>query len=43
MHRILFARCDAAETFGVAADTVGAVGGTVEVWDIVEADPPDRR
>ncbi|HEX6399178.1 MAG TPA: type 1 glutamine amidotransferase [Actinomycetota bacterium] len=40
MTRILFVRCDASETFGVAPTSVRAGGGTAEVWDALEGDDP---
>ena len=41
MARILFVRCDASETFGVAPAAVEASGATVQVWDAL--DPADPR
>jgi len=40
MTRILFVRCDASETFGVAPTSVRAARGTPEVWDALEGDDP---
>jgi GMP synthase (glutamine-hydrolysing) len=37
--RILFVRCDASETFGVAPGSVRGSGGTVEVWDALGDEP----
>jgi GMP synthase (glutamine-hydrolysing) len=40
MTRILFVRCDASETFGVAPTSVATGGGTSEVWNALDgADP----
>jgi len=40
MPDILFVRCDASETFGVAPSAVRAGGATVRVWDALDdADP----
>ena len=41
MAQVLFVRCDASETFGVAPAAVEAVGATVQVWDAL--DPADPR
>ena len=41
MARILFVRCDASETFGVAPAAVEAGGATVRVWDAL--DPAEAR
>jgi GMP synthase (glutamine-hydrolysing) len=38
MTRVLFVRCDASETFGVAPSSVGVGGGTSEVWNTLDAD-----
>jgi GMP synthase (glutamine-hydrolysing) len=40
MTRILFVRCDASETFGVAPVSVEAAGGTSTVWNALEGDEP---
>jgi GMP synthase (glutamine-hydrolysing) len=37
MKPILFARCDALETFGIAKDAVQGAGAEVRVWDAIEA------
>jgi GMP synthase (glutamine-hydrolysing) len=37
---ILFVRCDASETFGVAPSAVEAAGGTVRVWNAPDAMDP---
>jgi GMP synthase-like glutamine amidotransferase len=40
MTVILFVRCDASETFGVAPAAVESAGGTVAVWNALDgADP----
>jgi GMP synthase (glutamine-hydrolysing) len=36
MTRILFVRCDASETYGVAPSAVRAGGATFEVWDALD-------
>jgi GMP synthase (glutamine-hydrolysing) len=42
MTRILFVRCDASETFGVAPASVRGAGGTFDVWDALGEEPrPD--
>ncbi|HEX5936834.1 MAG TPA: type 1 glutamine amidotransferase [Actinomycetota bacterium] len=41
MPPILFVRCDASETFGVAPAAVAAAGGTVRAWNAL--DPADPR
>ena len=40
MTVILFVRCDASETFGVAPAAVQSAGGTVEVWDALDGASP---
>jgi GMP synthase (glutamine-hydrolysing) len=40
MTRILFVRCDASETFGVAPASVQAAGGASEVWNALDGDDP---
>lgn len=40
MTRILFVRCDASETFGVAPDAVRSSGGSFEVWNALDGDEP---
>ena len=40
MTRILFVRCDASETVGVAPASVRSGGGTHEVWEALEGDDP---
>jgi GMP synthase (glutamine-hydrolysing) len=40
MTPILFVRCDASETFGVAPDAVRSSGGTFEVWNALDGDEP---
>jgi GMP synthase-like glutamine amidotransferase len=40
MTVILFVRCDASETFGVAPAAVQSVGATVEVWDALDGASP---
>lgn len=41
MTTILFARCDDADTFGVAPSAVGEAGGTIRIWHAI--DPTDAR
>jgi GMP synthase (glutamine-hydrolysing) len=38
MKPILFARCDAAETFGIAPSAVAAAGAEVEIWDALNGE-----
>ncbi len=40
MAVILFVRCDASETFGVAPAAVESAGGTVAVWNALDATDP---
>ena len=40
MTEILFVRCDASETFGVAPAAVEAAGATVRVWNALDTDDP---
>jgi len=40
MTQLLFIRCDASETFGVAPAAVEAAGATVRVWDAIDASEP---
>jgi len=40
MTRILFVRCDASETFGVAPTAVEGAGGTHEIWNALDGDDP---
>jgi GMP synthase (glutamine-hydrolysing) len=40
MARILFVRCDASETFGVAPAAVESAGATVQVWHALEPSDP---
>ena len=40
MTTILFVRCDASETFGVAPAAVESAGATVRVWNALETDEP---
>jgi GMP synthase (glutamine-hydrolysing) len=40
MTAILFVRCDASETFGVAPAAVESAGATVRVWNALETDEP---
>ena len=40
MTVILFVRCDASETFGVAPAAVQGAGGKVEVWDALDGASP---
>jgi GMP synthase (glutamine-hydrolysing) len=40
MTRILFVRCDASETFGVAPAAVQAGGGAFDVWDALDGGAP---
>jgi GMP synthase-like glutamine amidotransferase len=40
MTTILFVRCDASETFGVAPVAVEAAGATVRVWNAIDATEP---
>jgi len=40
MTRILFVRCDASETFGVAPASVESAGGTSLVWNALDGDEP---
>ena len=40
MTEILFVRCDASETFGVAPAAVEATGATFRVWNALDADVP---
>ncbi|MGH2589304.1 MAG: type 1 glutamine amidotransferase [Actinomycetota bacterium] len=37
MKPVLFARCDAFETFGIARDAVEEAGAEVRVWDAIDA------
>src|SRR5438093_8840742 len=41
MKPILFVRCDAFETYGVAPSAVEAVGATIRIWDAI--DPAEDR
>ena len=40
MSGILFVRCDASETFGVAPAAVRGAGSSVREWDAIDADDP---
>lgn len=40
MKGILFVRCDASETFGVAPTAVESAGGTVAVWNALDGEDP---
>jgi GMP synthase (glutamine-hydrolysing) len=39
MDRMLFARCDAVETFGVALSTMEAAGMPVTIWEALDGEP----